>query len=45
MIVKYKGYTLILDFSKSGILVPTKVKELDHTFNDIAQAKRFIDTL
>ena len=45
MITTYKGYTLVLDFSKSGIFVPTFVKELNYQFKDIAQAKRYIDTL
>ncbi len=45
MITKYKGYTLVLDFSKNGMFVPTFVKELNHQFNDVAQAKRYIDTL
>lgn len=45
MIVKYKGYTLILNFSKSSYLVPTFVKELKHEFKEIAQAKKYIDTL
>ena len=41
----YKGYTLIMDFSKDGIEVPTYVKELGIMFNDIAQAKNYIDKL
>ena len=45
MIVKYKGYTLILDYSKQGMYVPTIVKELNHRFSDVAQAKRYIDSL
>jgi len=45
MITKYKGYTLVLDFSKNGMFVPTFVKELKHQFSDVAQAKRYIDTL
>ena len=45
MITKYKGYTLVLDFSKNGIYVPTYVKELNHQFPDVAQAKRYIDLL
>lgn len=45
MIVNYKGYTLVLDFSKSGMYVPTFVKELNYKFSDIAQAKRYIDSL
>jgi hypothetical protein len=45
MITKYKGYTLVLDFSKQGMFVPTYVKELDHQFPDVAQAKRYIDSL
>ena len=45
MITKYKGYTLVLDFSKNGMFVPAFVKELNHQFSDVAQAKRYIDTL
>ena len=45
MKVKYKGYTLVLDFSKNGMCVPTFVEELNHQFNDVAQAKRYIDSL
>ena len=45
MIVKYKGYTLVLDFNKPGIEVPTCIKELNYTFKDIAQAKKYIDSL
>lgn len=45
MRVKYKGYTLILDFSKVGMLVPTFIEELRKQFDDIAKAKKYIDTL
>ena len=45
MVVNYKGYTLVLNFSKSGLLVPTYVKELNQNFKDVAQAKKYIDTL
>ena len=45
MKVNYKGYTLVLDFSKNGYLVPTTIVELNQSFKDIAQAKRYIDTL
>jgi len=43
MIINYRGYTLVLDFSKKGMYVPTLVKELNYQFNDIAQAKKYID--
>lgn len=39
MVVKYKNYTLVLDLSKNGILVPTFVKELNQKFKDVSQAK------
>ena len=42
---EYKGYTLILDYSKKGMFIPTYVKELDYLFDDIAKAIRFINTL
>lgn len=45
MVTKYKGYTLVLDFSKNGMYVPTFVKELNYKFKDISQAKRYIDSL
>ena len=45
MKVKYKGYTLILDFSSKDHLVPTLVEELNHLFKDVAQAKKYIDSL
>lgn len=44
MITKYKEYTLVLDFSKNEIFVPTLVKELNYQFDDISKAKRYIDT-
>ncbi len=45
MITKYKGYTLELHFSGNDIYVKTKIIELNISFNDISQAKRYIDTL
>lgn len=45
MMIKYRGYTLVFDFSKPGMYVPTFVKELNHQFNDVAQAKKYIDGL
>ena len=45
MKVEYMGYTLILDFSKGGMFVPTTVVELNMKFNDVAQAKAYIDRL
>lgn len=45
MKTQYKGYTLILDFSKDGIEVPVVVQELKLHFDDISKAKNYIDTL
>lgn len=45
MCVKYKGYTLEMIFTSKDYLVPTKVIELNMKFNDIANAKRYIDSL
>ena len=45
MIIKYKNYTLILYLSIKGMNVPTLIKELNKKFDDVAQAKKYIDTL
>ena len=45
MKIKYKGYTLIANFKTKDMFVPVKVVELDYTFKDIAQAKRYLDSL
>lgn len=43
MVYNYRGYTFMSDFSSKDIMIPTYVKELDHEFKDISQAKRIID--
>ena len=45
MRIQYKGYTLMLDFSKDGLEVPVYVEKLDLHFDDISKAKNYIDTL
>ena len=45
MQVKYKNYTLVFDFSRNDFKVPTYVKELNKQFDDVSQAKRYIDSL
>lgn len=41
----YKGYTLEFDFSSNDIYIKTKIIELNISFKDISQAKKYIDTL
>ena len=43
MRVWYKNYTLVLDFSKVGMYVPTFVEELRKSFDDVSQAKTWVD--
>lgn len=45
MKVKYKGFTLITNFSGAWNKIKTTVVELKHTFEDISQAVRYIDSL
>lgn len=44
VVTTYRGYTLECDMSAKGVSIPTYVREINHTFDDVAKAKRYIDT-
>ena len=44
LVYTYRGYTFISDFTETGMMIPTYVKEIDYEFKDVSQAKRYVDT-